>query len=291
MRISIAKTAIIAAASLCPSSCTSYFYQVYDVSTDGLKQQDNSLVYENDDCKVLYNLWSNNGELKFAIINKTGRDIFVNMGQSFYVANGLAVDYYQGRTYTSQTYTMTAYSDSHVAGSASGRGFSWGEGLFSEDAKAIVAASGKKLVKAQLTGETRAEKEIVCIPANCFKVFNYYKVKPARVKTCVNEKDFPKKSSRIDTYTQTTTPMSFRNRIAYGFTKDDVAEKHIDNNFWISSVTNYSQKEATEDYKDKSECYGYKSHAKGKRFKIGGPDKFYKLYSKDPVNSTIFEEY
>lgn len=290
MRKSIAKTAIVAAVALWLSSCTSYFYQVYDVSTDGLKQQDNSLVYENDDCKVLYNLWSNNGELKFAIINKTGRDIFVNMGQSFYVANGLAVDYYQGRTYTSQAYIMTAYSNSHVAGSASGRGFSWGEGLFSEDAKAIVAASEKKLVKAQLTGETRAEKEIVCIPANCFKVFNYYKVKPARVKACVNEKDFPKRSNLVNTYTQTTTPMSFRNRIAYGFTKDDVAEKHIDNNFWISSITNYSQKEATEGYKDKSECYGYKSYSKGKRFKIGGPNKFYKLYSKDPT-STTYEEY
>lgn len=283
---------MMAVSVLCLSSCKSYFYQVYDVSTDGLKLQDNSLVYENEDCKVLYNLWSNDGELKFAIINKTDKDIFVNMGQSFYVVNGLAVDYYQGRTYTSQTYTMASYSDVHVAGFASGRGFSWGEGMFSENAKAIVNAAGTKLVKAQLSGETRTEKEIVCIPANCFKVFNYYKLRPTRVETCINERDFPKKSSRIDSYTQSSTPMSFRNRIAYGFTKDDVAEKHIDNNFWISSITNYSQKEATEKYKTKTECYGYKTHSKIKRFKIGGPNKFYKLYFQRSAGSiTTYEGY
>ena len=80
---SIKKTATIAAIVLCMVSCKSSYYQVYEVSTDNLKTQDNSLVYENEDCKVLYNLWSLDGELRFAVQNKTDKDIFVNMGQSF----------------------------------------------------------------------------------------------------------------------------------------------------------------------------------------------------------------
>lgn len=277
MKKSILKVAMALVIGLCVTSCKSYFYQVYDVSSNNLKQQDNSLVYENEDCKVLYNLWSNNGQLKFAFLNKTDKDIFVNMGQSFYVVNGQAVDYYQGRTFTSQSYAQASYMVSSASGNASASGF-WGNGVYMEDAQAIVNAESSKVVKAVANSVTTKEMEIVCIPAKCFKVFNYYKVNPEWIKTCERSKDFPSKSYLVGTYTQTTTPMSFKNRIAYGFTKNEVAEKHIDNDFWISSVTNYSQNEATENYKDKTECYGIKSSSKGKRFKIGTPSKFYKLY-------------
>lgn len=69
---------------------------------------------------------------------------------------------------------------------------------------------------------------------------------------------------------QTRYP-SFNN----GFTKNDVAEKHIDNVFWVTNITNYSEKAATEKVKEKSECYGIKTSDKFKRFKIGTPSKFY----------------
>jgi len=109
-------------------------------------------------------------------------------------------------------------------------------------------------------------------------VFDYYKVNPVLMSTCERDKDFPKKSYKVGTYTEATTPLSFKNRIAYGFNKNEVADKHIDNNFWISSVTNYSKNEATENYEEKTECYGQKSKSKSRIFKIGGPDKFYKIY-------------
>lgn len=64
------KAVLFAAIGLCMASCKGYYYQVYDVSSNNTKMQDNSLVYENEDCKVLYNLWSNNGKLRFAILNK-----------------------------------------------------------------------------------------------------------------------------------------------------------------------------------------------------------------------------
>ena len=54
------KASLVAVLGLSMASCKSYYYQVYDVSSNNTKMQDNSLVYENEDCKVLYNLWSNN---------------------------------------------------------------------------------------------------------------------------------------------------------------------------------------------------------------------------------------
>ena len=72
------------------------------------------------------------------------------------------------------------------------------------------------------------------------------------------------------------TPITFKNRIAYGFTKNDVADKHIDNTFWLTGITNYSKNAATEKVKEKAECYGLSSTNKLRQFKIGGPNKFYK---------------
>ncbi len=277
MKINLLKMSLIAIVSFCITSCNNCYYQVYDIGINGMKTQDNSLVYENEDCKVLYNLWSNNGELKFAILNKTDKDIFVNMGQSFYVVNGQAVDYYQGRKFTSQSVNHADYMISSTIGNVGASGF-WGNDVYVENGMVTMNTMTGKLSKINSNSITTREKEIVCIPSKCFKVFNYYKVNPAFVSTCERDKDFPKKSFEVGNYTQATTPLSFKNRIAYGFNKNEVADKHIDNDFWISSVTNYSKNEATEKYKEKTKCYGQNKTSKARLFKIGGPGKFYKVY-------------
>lgn len=280
MKLNSLMVFLVTIASFCVASCKSYYYQVYDVSVSGMKAQDNSLVYENEDCKVLYNLWSNNGELKFAILNKTDKDIFVNMGQSFYVVNGQAVDYYQGREFTSQSVVNSDYMTSSAVGALGTYGF-WGKNVYMENSTATINAMTGKVSKIFSHSVSTKEKEIVCIPSKCFKVFNYYKVNPAFVTTCERDKDFPSKSYEVGTYTQATSPLNFKNRIAYGFNKNEVADKHIDNDFWISSVTNYSRNEATEKYKEKTECNGQRKTSKSRIFKIGGPDKFYKVYVDD----------
>lgn len=277
MKKTIIKTVLTAIVGLGISSCKGYFYQVYEVNSNDSKLQDNSLVYENEDCMVLYNLWSYNGELKFAIMNKTEKDIFINMGQSFYVVNGLAVDYYQGRTFTSQSSTQAAYLISSTSGTGKGTGI-WNNDIYTENLQTIINTMNDKFVKTASSSVSIEEKEIVCIPAKCYKIFNYYSVNPTLLTTCFKDRDYPKKSYNVGDYTLESSPMVFKNRIAYGFTKNDVADKHIDNNFWISSITNYSNKEAVESQKSESECYGIKSSSKYKVFKIGGPNKFYKLY-------------
>ena len=82
MKKFIMKTALVAVLGLSMVSCKSTFYQVYDVDYDSnMKMQDNSLVYENEDCKVLYNLWSEGGFVKFAIINGIDSSRFPYAGE------------------------------------------------------------------------------------------------------------------------------------------------------------------------------------------------------------------
>ena len=243
MKKFIMKTALVAVLGLSMVSCKSTFYQVYDVDYDSnMKMQDNSLVYENEDCKVLYNLWSEGGFVKFAIINKTDKDIFVNLTQTFFTLNGLANEYYQGRTYSTATYnqvTTTSASVNSIAkgvgyGSAnaylSGSGF-WGNDTYSWNGNAKSTSSLTKFIKSTTQSVTVKEKEIECIPAKSFKVFGTYSVSPSWQRTCDKEKDFPSKTYLLGSYSKDNTPYTFNNRIAYGFAKNDIAEKHIDNVF------------------------------------------------------------
>lgn len=68
---------------------------MYDVKSDALKQEDNSLVYENGDMKVMYNLWGKDGSVGFILQNKTDKDLFVDMDKTFFILNGEANDYFK----------------------------------------------------------------------------------------------------------------------------------------------------------------------------------------------------
>ena len=50
--------------SMSLTSCETLSYQVYEVKSPDLIQRENSLVFENEDCKVSYNLWEYNGSMK-----------------------------------------------------------------------------------------------------------------------------------------------------------------------------------------------------------------------------------
>ena len=102
-------------------------------------------------------------------------------------------------------------------------------------------------------------------------------VSPRFVKTCERSKDFPKRTANVANYSESSSPVKFKNRIAYSFDSDCKNLQHIENSFYVSSVTNYSKKAAVEKVREKTDCY---SSQKQKRqyFKIGGPDKFYKTY-------------
>lgn len=254
------------------TSCKQLYYQVYDVKSDALKQEDNSLVYENNDLKVMYNLWGENGSVGFILQNKTDKDLFVDMDKTFFIFNGQANDYFKNREYSAATTDVASV----------GYGFSqtyWGVNGFwpTQYYVPTTASALTKLMKGQSHGITTKEKLIVCIPAHAYKVISEYKVSPRFVKTCERSKDFPKRTANVANYSESSSPVKFKNRIAYSFDSDCKNLQHIENSFYVSSVTNYSKKAAVEKVREKTDCY---SSQKQKRqyFKIGGPDKFYKTY-------------
>ena len=101
-----------------------------------------------------------------------------------------------------------------------------------------------KLEKGQSHGVTTKKKQIVFIPAHAYKVISEYKVSPRFVNTCKRTKDVPKRSAIVANYLEGSSPVKFKNRIANSFDSDCKNLQHIENSFYVSSVTNYSMKAA-----------------------------------------------
>ena len=261
------------------ASCKQIYYQVYDVDSKALTRQDNSLVYEDSDLKLMYNLWGDNGTVGFIVKNQTDKDLFIDMKRTFFILNGKAYDYFQNREYT-ETETATVTREVVTTHSYLASLGYWPTRYYVPTTMSGIA----KQQKGHTNAVSRKEKEIVCVPANSYKVISEYAVFPTFVKTCTQSKDYPHGSVAVATYTEKESPVKFRNRLAYSFNSDCSVLKEVENDFYVSRVTNYSKKAAIETVKEKSDCNdSYKQ--KREYFKIGGPDKFYKTYYKTAIGS------
>ncbi|MGI6224086.1 MAG: hypothetical protein ACOYJG_10800 [Prevotella sp.] len=260
------------AATMGLTSCKQYYYQVYEVKSDALTQQDNSLVYENADLKVMYNLWDNNGSVGFILQSKGDKDLFIDLDRTFFVLNGHAKDYFKNRewTETSSSTITNSYGISQTYWSLNGF---WPTRYYVPTTQSALT----KLIKGQSNGVTTKEKDIICIPAHTYKVIEEYNVSPTLVQTCDEKRDYPKHTANIANYTKSNSPLKFENRIAYSFDADCKDVKIISNDFYVNGITNYSKKDAVEKVKEKANCYD-RQKVKREYFKIGGPNKFYQTY-------------
>ena len=85
---------ILACATLLMTSCSmKTYYQVVEVKSTNLQKENNNYVYNDGVCKIVYNFWSNGGDAGFSIENLSDDVVYVDLGNSFYIENGLAKDY------------------------------------------------------------------------------------------------------------------------------------------------------------------------------------------------------
>lgn len=257
---------------LCLASCKVNYYQVYEAKSPELTQKDNSMVFENEDCKISYNLWRPNGSMAFIFENKTNKDIFIDMTQTFFIKNGAANDYYKNRTYETRTI------ESLSLGYSVSQTYIGVDGYWPSQYAVPLVTSAKKQAEVSKAVSIK-ESEYVCVPAKSYKVIDYYNIYPQFEKTCDKKKDYPRIESTLNTYDESNSPLKFKNKIAYSFQKNNSSLKHIENSFWLSSIKNYSKKGAIEKRKIREGCRDY--DVEREFFIIGGPNQFYVYYNKE----------
>ena len=249
------------------ASCSSLnYYQVYEVKSDNVEIEDSMFVDENNDCKITYNMWAEEGDLSFMLYNKTDRNLYVVMPNTSFILNGMAHDYYSDATVTQsvglasqQTY-FSSYTNHNT----------W---------------NPKKLTRAYITSNgligqksiSVKESEMICIPPKSAKVIKGFNLLDYIYIDCDNKKEnYPKEQSTLITYTKETSPLTFRNRIAYTFNEDKTDIKYLDHLFWMGSLRNYSDKGAKMEVKYKNCGSNYEESQK--IFKVGAPFRFYNKY-------------
>lgn len=266
---------LVVSVTLLMTSCfpTTYF-QVYKTEpTDKSILKDNLLVYEDDNCKVLYDFWSDNGDIGFRFFNKTDMTIYLNLEESFFILNDIAHDYYQNRTYTNAKNTGVT-SVSALGGSKSVTGINYFDllqtnKLFTTSSIGVSSSAGYSVAY--------IEEKIVAIPSNTSKIISEYSINSSLYRDCDLYKYPTKNHLKSKSFTKSTSPLVFSNRLVYRIEKNENPIKFV-NEFYVTEITNYSESAITE--RKYEEYCDQKNTISTLFFKDISPDKFYIKYSK-----------
>ena len=222
-------------------------YQV--APSSDIKTKNGLLVYEDNNCQVSYNFWGDKGNIGFNFYNKTDKDIYLNLSESYFILNGVANDYFRDRSFTS------------------------------EGGSAIYLSSYFWLIGATTTTKTsvtQKEKGIIGIPPKASKNISEYLITNDILRTCDLLIMPQKRNIKTITYTKENSPLIFSNRLVY-FIDESLNPIKFSNEFFVSELTNYPKDEIIE-YKAEEYC-GEKSPIKKETFNNVSPTKFYIKYS------------
>ncbi len=250
---------IITVAAVLLSSCKSsyQFCQIYEtkpVKQDGdIRNEGGTLRYENEQCVIDYNFWSNGGSADFYFYNKTDEIIYIDLAKSFYVSNGFAYDIYGARE----------WSQSKSVGNASSVSYTYGESVAaaitvgaivpslvhngSVKAKATKAAgrsaslsTGSTVANMESSTITTKEKQIVAVPPHTKKYIRTHNIALVPYLSCDLHR-YPSTSARMD-FSADNSPYRFSDVITYtiGESKHPIT---VNGDFYVSSVTNYAEPE------------------------------------------------
>jgi len=260
---------IISLIAVLSTSCVSTaFYQVCKITPESnITVKDNLLVYEDNNCKVLYNLWDDGGSVGFQFYNKTEKNIYLNLEECFFIDNGIANNYYKNRVYSYSTNTGSTQS---IAQSMTGLNYL--HLIQTNSASVNAMSSNGKSVSSK-------EENIICIPALSSKIIKEYSVTETPYRNCDLLRNPNKTQIKTLTFEKGNSPIVFSNRIEYKVGQTGTPIK-FENKFFVSEITNYPKSEIIES-KDDKYCGEVISmnNEKIEYFKNVSPDKFYIKYS------------
>ena len=255
------KNYIIIASVLCVllASCanTYQFCQVYETKSlnqDGLiKSENNELRYENSQCVISYNFWSNGGTANFEFYNKTGEIIYIDLSKSFFVINGEAHDIYRDREWCQGLTVGVASAMAYGYGISRSAALSVGliepsftsDGLIAAKAKTSKSKSANvvstnAVARSESSTVTIKEKQIIAVPPHSRKYIKTYSITTSPLLSCDLQR-FPSKKARLD-YTAENSPYHFADIITYTV-GENTKPITVNNEFYVSSVTNYAEPE------------------------------------------------
>ena len=252
-------TAVLLFAAVLMSSCAStYKYcQIYETKPlnpdNNVKIENGQMRYEYPQCVIEYDFWANGGSADFTFYNKTDDIICIDLAKSFFIQNGVAYDIYQAREWSHGSSVDVATSAAYGYGVSQSLGYSAGvivpsvitdgivTGNASKSKSRVVGISESKTVSHTSTNMVSVkEKQIVAVPPRSKKRIETYKIVSEPLLSCDLQR-YPQQSAQ-QLFSSDDSPCSFSDVIT--FRVGDNPQLHtINNEFYVSSVTNYAEPE------------------------------------------------
>lgn len=253
------------------------FFQIYEVKSDDVTLKEQVMEFENAECLIAYNTWAESGTMNFMFQNKTDKNIYLQMPQSFFIVNGVAENYYSGITISKSTSSLLSYWNSGTKSFSSGNSSTQvGKGFLEisqtdRKNKGYSQTEGMGITHSEGQTITTKQTEVICIPPQSSKVIDSFTLINGIYLNHNKQMDYPDSVAHPYTFTTETSPLKIRNRIAYSFDEKGAETKFIENNFWLSSYQNQSIKHALQKQSNanKQTLWIFTSYA---------PNKFYNEY-------------
>lgn len=256
------------------SSCTpSKYFQVYKVEpiNESIQKTDR-LIFEDENCVISYNLWSEGGNIGFSFFNKTDQNIYINKDECFFILNGYANNYYQNRVFTSSksnSYSSTKTATGLVLLTAI-------NSYNNVQTNGVRSSKSSNLSSSSGSAVSYVEEIEICIPGNSTKTISEYSINNSYIIDCDLSKYPSKKGKKSKSYSPDESPYVFSNWITYTMNGERI---QLENEFFISEISNLSSSEFF-GYREDNEC-GKKTYSKTKYVKVYGADKYYIKYLYD----------
>ena len=257
------------------AGCVQQRIAIYETNGANLNQQDGQWVFENDTVMVRYSFWTEGGKLSFAVYNKTSKPLFIDWKNSALVLNDKKVEYWNDAARTT-TSSSTIGITSSRSRSAPSNSFDWSWITRSNTLGASLAVSDGVMVK---------DERITSLPPRTYIGVNKYAILSTRLDhstlapRTVSEPDAnrPEKMEMVEQvdFSANTSPIRFRNFLAFSFTEEMRDPFYTDDSFWLSGIMDMTYVHYQGKYLGK-DGDGYAKYEKPYRT----PSRFYWRYTK-----------
>lgn len=242
------------------------YVQVFDAqpsAQSNIKTERGGMLYEDEQCIIFYSFWADGGDASFAIFNKTDKVMYVDLSKSFFIRNGIANDYYKDRAWGESSSNMVSVQTSSSETLLRNRSLTTGVGATylgnlgslplttadpiltavnsqATDTYGMLRSTAYANVFATGTSSSLSVKEqkILAIPPHASKIVAEYAINTSLWLYCDLDR-FPEDKASL-TFEENDSPLRFSNYITYRL-GDAEKERVIENDFYISKVTNYAQ--------------------------------------------------
>ncbi len=279
------------------TACSSSMYQqIATLKSNQVEMNtEGQFVAKYSDVSIIYDFWAPSGTVAFVIQNNSDKDLYLHMAESYFINNGYAYDYYQGRVYGSSSQLSVGASSTNVNSYSNTNKFGFGSSFSgilhgSAESRTNIATqvAGTSYGVGVETSVEYAEPKIVCVPAHSYKAFEQFNIQTNIYRDCgfITNPNSQTEKSELN-FTADNSPFVIENRLMLEIEGNKTSINH---KFYVSELQNISE-DILFEYSYSKRCDGYNGTTQLKFHKMLAPNRYYIRYFPDYYGDRTKDQY